>query len=189
MEKERWEKELKFLRNIINQTELERTTKWGGEVYTINNGNVLSLAAFKNYVSLWFFNGVFLNDPCQVLSNSQEGKTKALRHWQFTSLEEMDENKIMEYIQEAIENEKQGKKWKPEKTGKVQIPSVLGASLQSDRKLNVAFEHLTPFKQKEYAEYIETAKREQTKIERMEKIKPMILQGVGLNRPLSDIIK
>lgn len=181
MEKEiKWQKELDFLRNIIQQTELVKTKKWGGEVYTINNGNVLSLAPFKNYVSIWFFNGVFLKDPYQVLGNASEGKTKALRHWQFTSVEEMDEAKISEYIQEAIENEKKGLKWKPEKSEELVLPELLSSALK-DKKLEKAFSALTPFKQKEYVEYIEAAKREQTKLDRLEKIRPMVLEGKGLN--------
>lgn len=176
-----WKEELEFLRNIIDQTELVKTKKWGGEVYTINNGNVLSLAPFKNYVSLWFFNGVFLSDPYAVLGNSQEGKTKALRHWQFTSVKEMDEKKIAEYIQEAIENEKKGLKWKPEKLEELVLPDLLSKAMKADSDLNKAFSALTPFKQKEYAEYIEMAKREQTKADRLEKIRPLIMAGKGLN--------
>ncbi|MCF8272843.1 MAG: YdeI/OmpD-associated family protein [Flavobacteriaceae bacterium] len=42
-------------------------------------------------------------------------------------------------------------------------------------------ETLTPYKQKEYSEYIATAKRETTIEYRIEKIKPMILKRVGLN--------
>lgn len=178
---EKWQNELNFLRAIINKTELEKTKKWGSEVYTINNGNVLMLGAFKNYVSIWFFNGVFLKDPYKVLGNAQEGKTKALRHWQFTSIDEMKEDKIMEYIQEAIANEKNGLKWKPEKTEKIKTPEILEEALNSDKAFKNAFEKLAPFKQKEYIEHIDTAKREATKISRLEKIKPMILQGVGLN--------
>ena len=30
---EKWQKELEFLRAIINKTELVETRKWGGEVY------------------------------------------------------------------------------------------------------------------------------------------------------------
>ena len=177
----KWKEELDFLRGIIQQTKLVKTKKWGGEVYTINNGNVLSLAPFKNYVSLWFFNGVFLKDPYHVLGNSQEGKTKALRHWQFSSVEEMDKDKIAEYINEAIENEKKGLKWKPEKSEELVIPNLLSQALKGDTHLSKAFFELTPFKQKEYAEYIEMAKREQTKIDRITKIKPLILEGKGLN--------
>lgn len=179
--KPEWKEELAFLRNIIQQTELVETKKWGGEVYTIDNGNVLSLAAFKNYVSLWFFNGVYLKDPYQVLGNSNEGKTKALRHWQFTSVLEMDEAKILEYIHEAITNEKKGLKWKPEKSEELVLPDLLSKALQEDPDLDNAFSALTPFKQKEYAEYIEMAKREQTKLDRIGKITPLILEGKGLN--------
>jgi len=176
-----WQNELEFLRSIIIKTELIKTKKWGGEVYTINNGNVLMIGAFKNYVSLWFFNGVFLKDPYQVLGNAQEGKTKALRHWKFSSVDEMDEKKILEYIQEAIENEKKGLKWKPEKSEGIETPEILNEAFSTDKSFEKAFEELTPFKQKEYVEYIASAKREATKISRLEKIKPMILNGVGLN--------
>lgn len=178
---EKWQNELEFLRTIINKTELEKTKKWGGEVYTLNNGNVLMIGAFKNYVSIWFFNGVFLKDTYQVLVNSQDGKTKALRHWQFTSVEEMEEDKIMEYIQEAIENEKKGLKWKPEKSDEIEIPEIFQEALNTNKEFKNAFDELTPFKQKEYVEHIDSAKREATKISRLEKIKPMILEGVGLN--------
>ena len=36
-------------------------------------------------------------------------------------------------------------------------------------------------KQREYCEYIATAKRDPTKLSRLEKIKPMILNGTGLH--------
>ena len=52
---------------------------------------------------------------------------------------------------------------------------------KSDMALKKAFELFTPFKQREFLEYIETAKQEKTKISRFEKIKPMILEGIGLN--------
>ena len=46
----------------------------------------------------------------------QEGVTKSLRQWRFTAKEEVnEETSILNYITEAIENEKQGKIIKPEK--------------------------------------------------------------------------
>jgi uncharacterized protein YdeI (YjbR/CyaY-like superfamily) len=38
-----------------------------------------------------------------------------------------------------------------------------------------------PFKQREFAEYVGSAKRENTKQKRLEKIMPLILKNVGLN--------
>jgi uncharacterized protein YdeI (YjbR/CyaY-like superfamily) len=50
-----------------------------------------------------------------------------------------------------------------------------------DKRLKSAFEKLTPYKQKEYIEHISSAKKKETKIARMEKSIPMILEGVGLH--------
>jgi uncharacterized protein YdeI (YjbR/CyaY-like superfamily) len=53
--------------------------------------------------------------------------------------------------------------------------------LDSDKNLEESFLKFSPYKQKEFIEYIETAKREETKLSRIEKIKPMILNNIGLN--------
>ena len=62
-----WAEELGVLRTIIHKTELVATTKWGGEVYTLNNKNVIGIGGFKNFFTIWFFNGVFLKDEAKVL--------------------------------------------------------------------------------------------------------------------------
>jgi uncharacterized protein YdeI (YjbR/CyaY-like superfamily) len=130
---------------------------------------------------LWFYNGVFLKDKNKVLINAQDGKTKALRQWRFTSKDEINEKLILEYIREAIRNEEEGKAWKPERLVQPEMPVELLHFLNEDKNLKAAFEKLTPFKQKDFIEHITSAKREETKKARLEKIKPMILDGIGLN--------
>ncbi len=176
-----WSKELELLASIINKLPLEKTIKWGAEVFTYNGKNVVSYGGFKNYFMLWFFNGVFLEDKYKVLVNAQEGKTKSLRQWRFTSIAEIDEKKIIEYINEAIEIEKKGLKIAPEKFIEIPIAELLEKEFKNDKTLKTAFEKLTPGKQKEYIVYINEAKQDATKIKRLEKIKPMILDGIGLN--------
>lgn len=172
---------LTLLRQIINSTELEETLKWNAPVYTLNEKNVLGLGAFKNHFGIWFFNGIFLNDKKHILSNAQE-KTKALRQMRFESTSEIDKNVVLNYVKEAIENQKLGKELKPENKGKdVELPDELNICLKKDTYLNKAYHSLTPFKQREYAEYITTAKRAETKQTRLDKIIPMILKGIGLN--------
>lgn len=175
-----WSVELEFLKSIIAKTELVETTKWGGPVYVLNGKNVLGIGGFKNYFTIWFFNGVFLKDEKQVLVNAQEGVTKSLRQWRFSSKNEVDEKAVLHYINEAIENEKQGKNLKPEK-GESIVSELLQKELDADMNLAEAFLKFSPYKQKEFLEYIETAKREETKHSRIEKIKPMILENIGLN--------
>lgn len=177
---EKWAEELAIIVDIISKMPLEKTTKWGADVFTLNGKNVLSYGGFKNYFVLWFYNGVFLEDEYKVLVAAQS-KTKSLRQWRFTSKSEIDEKKITEYIYEAIEIEKKGLKIEAEKCTPLPVPELLAKELEKDKNLKTSFEKLTPGKQKEYIVYINEAKQERTKLNRLEKIKPMILQGIGLN--------
>jgi len=178
---EKWSNELSILASVIHQAPLEKTIKWGAEEFTFNGNNVVSYGGFKHYFALWFYNGVFLSDKYKVLVNAQDGKTKSLRQWRFSSVEEMDEKKILEYITEAIEIEKKGLKIEPEKFKPVEASKLLTDAFAGDKNLGLAFKKLTPGKQKEYILYIIEAKQEATKFKRLEKIKPMVLSGVGLN--------
>lgn len=177
----KWKEELILLKSIIEKTGLIATTKWGALVYIHNGKNVVSYGGFKNYFTLWFYNGVFLKDQYKVLVNAQEGKTKSLRQWRFTSIDEIDEKKILQYINEAIVIEEKGLKIKPEKHQSIPVPELLAEALKKDKNLKTAFETLTSGRQKEYSLYINEAKQDATKIKRLEKITPMILQGIGLN--------
>ncbi len=170
-----------LLRSLAKQTELEETLKWVAPVYTIDNKNVLGIMAFKEHFGLWFFNGVFLKDPKGVLENAQEGKTKAMRHWKFSSIEEIDEKAVIQYMEEAIVNQKKGKVLQKEKSSSLKMPDLLKEGLESNPEANKQFQLLTPYKQKEYYEYISTAKQEKTKLTRLEKSMALILQGIGLN--------
>lgn len=179
--KEEWKDALEILRSIMLTTEMKETIKWGIPVYTINGKNVIGIGAFKSYVGIWFYQGVFLEDKAKKLLNAQEGKTKGLRQWRFNTTDDIDKNLMLQYIKEAIKNQKEGKEIKSEKSKAIEIPTELLTALNANDNLKRSFEQLTPFKQKEYAEYITTAKREATRKSRLEKISPMILEGIGLN--------
>lgn len=171
---------LKKLRKLILKCNLEENIKWGAPVYSYNGKNIVGIGAFKAYVGLWFFQGALLTDEHNNLINAQEGKTSALRQWRFTELTELPESLIVEYIKEAIANQKAGKEIKPKKKPLV-IPELLKEALASDSVLAEAFEYLSLSCKREYADYIFEAKKEETKLNRLEKIKPMILSKKGLN--------
>ena len=176
-----WEKEISVLRDIVLKTELEETLKWGAPVYCLNGKNVLGLGAFKHHFCIWFFNGVFLKDEHNVLMNAQEGKTKALRQMRFTSISEINPDLVLDYVKESIENQRLGKEIKPKRTQTVVIPAELKNELKTNKDLKQAFDKLSPSHQRKYCEHISEAKREATKIRRLEKIIPMILESKGLH--------
>lgn len=173
--------ELELLRSILLDTELSETVKWGAPAYTFNKKNVVGLAAFKSYVGIWFHQGVFLSDEAKVLMNAQDGKTKALRQWRFNSIDEIKPDLIKAYIQEAIQNQKDGKELKIERNTSLELPELLQKELTANKELRLAFEVFTPGKKREFAEHISEAKREETKLKRLDKIIPMITAGIGLH--------
>ncbi|MCL6265245.1 YdeI/OmpD-associated family protein [Flagellimonas myxillae] len=171
-----------LLRNLAQETDSIETLKWNFPVYTVNGKNVFGICRFKSHFGVWFFNGSFLIDPKKVLRNAQEGKTKGMRHWNFESIDEVDQQGVVAYMNEAIDNERKGLKIVQEKkSGSTEIPTLLQSQLDENNELNNAFEAFTPYKQREFCEYISEAKQEKTKLRRLEKILPMILKGVGLN--------
>ena len=170
------------LRQLLRQTKLEEHLKWKSPVYSIDGVNVLGLMAFKNHFGLWFFQGVFLSDPLSVLTNAQEGKTKAMRHWKFSSTDQMDLRQVKSYVEEAITLAGKGVKPPPAAPGgNLEIPEPLQAALEAEPGLLEQFEALTPYKKKDFAEYVASAKQVATVVRRLEKIVPMIREGVGLN--------
>jgi uncharacterized protein YdeI (YjbR/CyaY-like superfamily) len=169
------------LRDLIRSTELTETVKWGIPVYTITNKNVVGMAAFKSYIGLWFYNGSFLKDEAGILINATEGVTKALRQWRFTSVDEIDDQLILKYLNEAIQNQKEGKELKPDRNQPVIIPDELQIEFTEDKELENCFYRFTPGKQREFTNYISEAKTLETRNSRIQKIIPLILENIGLN--------
>lgn len=178
---DKWKEELILLRDICLSTELVETVKWGIPTYTINKKNVAGIGAFKEHVAIWFFQGTFLKDEKKYLINAQEGTTKGLLQWRFKSIKEINPEEVKAYILEAIENEKAGKRIKVDRKKELILPDELKEALNKNPELQKAFESFTPFKKREFADHIREAKREATRIKRLEKCEQLILQGIGLH--------
>lgn len=178
-----YKKGINMLRDLALKTNAEETYKWHAPVYGIDGKNVFWIARFKNHFGIGFFNGMFLKDPKNVLVNVQEGKTMAMRHWHFKAVDEIDKQGVLAYIREALENQKKGMVLAPakKKKEKTEIPPLLKDALKKNPKANNEFKKLSPYKKAEFAEYIAEAKQEKTKLSRLEKILPMIVEGKGLN--------
>jgi len=175
-----WKDGLELLRNKIKELGLKEEVKWGMPTYTRDGKNLIGLCGFKHHFGIWFFQGVFLSDPFRLLVNAQEGKTKGMRSIKFTDVSQVDIKVLSSYFKETIKNHKEGKKIEVTRSSKqLEMPDLLKSALE--KKGKKAFSALSNSKQNEYKEYILTAKREATKLSRLEKIIPMIVKGIGLN--------
>lgn len=175
-----WKEEVAYLKSIVDKTNLEEKKKWGIPVYTYGSKDVVGVVDFKSYFGLWFYNGVFLKDDHKLLINANEDETKMLRQMRFTSKDEIDENIVLLYIEEAIEVEKKGLKLPP-KNNKIEVPDLLMESFEENPELKEAFSEFPRYKQNEFMQYLTSAKMDRTRKERLNKISPMILRGIGLN--------
>jgi uncharacterized protein YdeI (YjbR/CyaY-like superfamily) len=177
----KWENLMRQIRSVLLETELKEEVKWGIPSYTFNGSMVIGMAGFKNWLALWFYQGVFLSDPNALLVSGTEGKTKGQRQWRIKSEDEFDLAILQQFVNEAIENARAGKSITIEKNKQVEIPSELAQALKENAALAVIFEAMSPSHRREYAEYVAEAKQEATRLRRVEKIVPMILSKAGLN--------
>ena len=88
---------------------------------------------------------------------------------------------LLEYIKEAINNQKQNKAIKADHNKELIIPVELQEAFENDPQLKANFYHFTIGRQREFAEYISEAKQEKTRQMRLQKVIPLIQQTVGLN--------
>ena len=84
-------------------------------------------------------------------------------------------------IEEAIAHQKAGREIKPDKKKPLIIPDELSAALSKSPAAQKVFEAMGLTKKREYTDYISEAKRAETKIKRLEKIMPMIVENKGLH--------
>lgn len=179
----KFKEEVELLRAYLLASGLEETIKWGIPCYVRNKKNVVGIAAFEEYAGIWFYQGALLSDKNGHLINAQEGKTKAMRQWRFSNVEEIISNKqqIADFVQETILNFDQGKEIKPTKNKPLVIPNELQQELNNNSKLAKAFDRFSLTNKRIFCEHISEAKRESTKQKRLEKILPMIMEQVGLH--------
>ncbi|MFK7923864.1 MAG: YdeI family protein [Bacteroidia bacterium] len=177
-----WTEPMKQLRLILLDCGLTETLKWGVPCYMFQGQNLLLLSAFNAYCSLSFFKGLLLQDAKGLLASPGEN-SQAVRLLKFTSSQEVIEMTplIKAYIFEAIEIEKAGLKVDFKEKDELVLPEELLAKMDEHPELKIAFEALTPGRQRGYILNFTQPKQSKTRIARIEKWIPKILEGKGIH--------
>ncbi|WP_343225671.1 YdeI/OmpD-associated family protein [Oricola nitratireducens] len=177
----RWRDELAALRTILLACPLTEDFKWRSPVYTAHGGNVATVWGLKDNAALSFFKGVLLRDPEGILLAPGEN-SRSVRMVKFTGLAEIAamEAVLKDYIREAVENEKAGRKVDFPKDD-LDYPEELVDRLDGDPDFRTAFEALTPGRQRGWVLHFSGAKQSATRASRIEKAAPRILAGRGMH--------
>lgn len=178
----KWKDYYQLLRKIVLETGLVEELKWGHPCYTLKGANVVLIHGFKEYCALLFHKGALLQDSHGMLVQ-QTKNVQAARQIRFSNFEEIEshQKQIKEYIFQAIEVEKAGLQVELKKTVDFEMADEFKEILETDSNLKSAFESLTPGRQRAYLLYFSQAKQSKTRISRIEKYTPAILEGKGLN--------
>jgi uncharacterized protein YdeI (YjbR/CyaY-like superfamily) len=179
-----WQAVLVRLREIVLETGLDETCKYGSPFYTLGAGgaNVVWIGVLKDYALVGFAKGALLADPQGILFQQTEN-VQAGRLLQFFDLEDVKrlENALREYIFEAIEIEKAGLKVQLKTTAEFEVPQEMEQKMAQDPAFRAAFEALTPGRQRGYLLHFAQPKQSKTRTERIEKWMPQIFMGRGLH--------
>lgn len=185
---DKWPKEMAFLRQILLDCLMVETYKWRTPVYMVGTKNVIAISSLKDHCALNFFNGALLQDEEGMLIKPGE-HTQLGRWMKFSSVEEIlaKEDLIKAYILEAIEVEKLGLKMEP--STEIAHPEELTVIFGKKPSLKVAFEKLTPGRQRAYLRFFTDSKQSATRTSRIEKNEKYILKGIGLTDCICGLTK
>ena len=177
----KWQEETELLRNIVLDCGLTEALKWGCPCYTYNEANIVLIHTFKEYCALLFMKGALMHDAEKILIQQTEN-VQSGRQVRFTNLKEITHLKttLKAYIYEATEIEKAGLKVELKKTSEYKVPEEFQAKLSENKDLEAAFKALTPGRQRGYLFYFSQPKLAKTRIARIEKYTPQIMDGKGL---------
>ncbi|MFM7543800.1 MAG: YdeI/OmpD-associated family protein [Ignavibacteria bacterium] len=172
--------ELHELREIILMNDITEERKWGVPCYTDNGKNIILLSALKDSATLSFLKGSLIDDVHGLLIAPGKNSQSA-RYMKFTSVKEINKAKpiIVDYIKQAIEIERTGKKVSFKKEDDP-IPEELSLAFKKQPELKTAFYALTPGRRRGYLLHFNQAKQSVTRESRIQQCIPLILQGKGL---------
>ena len=178
----KWRAEFELLRTIALGSQLTEDFKWGKPCYAFEGSNVLILQGFKETVAVLFFKGALFKDPEGILE-SQGKNTQGARRIPFKNLQEIEalEPILYDYFREAIAVEKSGLKVDYSQNKELVFPEEFIDKIDEDPDLKVAFDALTPGRQRHYTMFFTEPKQSKTRVARIEKSVARIMAGKGLN--------
>lgn len=174
-----WPDEIRRLRAVLLGCGLTEELKWGKPCYGHRGKNIAIVQEMKDFLALMFFKGALLHDTDHVLED-QGPNSRSARRIRFASADDVDRltDTVTAYVAEAIDVEDAGGAVRA--APELVLVEELGHRLDRDPTLRAAFEALTPGRRREYHLYVAGAKQATTRVARVERCVPRILDGKGL---------
>jgi uncharacterized protein YdeI (YjbR/CyaY-like superfamily) len=161
---------LNHLRKLVHTAcpNVEETIKWGFPHFDYK-GMMCSMASFKNHCAFGFWKAALMSDVETLKSNNQNAMGHAGK---IQSLSDLPADKIIiSQIKEAMKLNDEGIKLperkSTEKKAEIVVPDSLKKELVKHRKASDIFNNFSPSNKREYIDWIEEAKTEETRNKRI----------------------
>jgi uncharacterized protein YdeI (YjbR/CyaY-like superfamily) len=168
---------LTYIREAVHKgcPEVVETIKWSMPFF-MHHGILCNLAAFKQHCSFGFWRRDLV------------GEKKAEGMGQFGKIESVkdlpSQKALVEYVKKAARLNEAGdkpKKAKPKPRAELATPPDLEMALKKNKKAAETFKNFTPSCRREYNEWITEAKREETRVKRVEQTIQWLAEGKSRN--------
>jgi uncharacterized protein YdeI (YjbR/CyaY-like superfamily) len=156
--------------------EIKEDWKWGPN-YNYN-GMVCGVGGFKKHAVLHFFNGKAMKDPHKLFNFGKENDFS--RSIKFLDVKEINDKYIVEYVKESAAINKAGYK-RTKVTKEAEVPDDLQNALRKKSTALRFFDSLANGYKNEFIELVVTAKRQETRDERIKKVVDLCAKGIKLN--------
>src|ERR1044071_490108 len=166
------------LRAIILKAvpDIREDWKWGPN-YNYD-GMVCGVGGFKKHAVLHFFNGKEMNDKHKLFNFGMDNDFS--RSIKFNDVKEINEKYIAEYVKESVAINKAGYK-RTKVTKEATVPDDLHKALKKKPVAFKFFDSLANGYKNEFIELVESAKRQETRDQRIQKVVALCAEGVKLN--------
>ncbi|KQZ64865.1 hypothetical protein ASD67_10630 [Sphingopyxis sp. Root1497] len=155
----------------------EETLKWGVPHFTLGGQNLAGMAAFKEHATFGFW-----RDEDVTGSARDTGAMGSMGR--LATLADLPSDDVMAaYIAKAAALCAEGKAKRPAPKPKaaLDLPDDLGAALGANAAAQGHWDAFSPGKRRDYIEWVLEAKREETRIKRIETIVAQVAEGKDRN--------
>jgi len=173
---------LSHWRKLVHEAcpEVQETMKWSFPHFEYK-GILCSMAAFQRHCAFGFWKASLMKDPKGIL---REGE--AMGHLgKITCLGDLPPDRVLlAYIREAVALNENGAKLSTKKSSTskaVRVPKDFQEALKANSKAQATFERFPPSHKREYVEWIEEAKRDETRQRRIQSAIEWLAEGKSRN--------
>lgn len=163
------------IRAIIHKASPEITENWKWGPCFESNGIAIGLWGFKKHVTLVFYRGSEMSDKHKLFNGGLENAHN--RMIKFSSLKEINEKKISDYVKEAVKRNASEKKSSGKAVKTIDLPAELENWFKRNKKAHTFFETLAFTYRKEMIKHITGAKQEETRKRRFKQITETLKSG------------